>query len=90
MKKMLFIMNPYAGQRKANRFLPDIIAMFNRAGYEVTAHMTNGSGDATEVARRKAHELDLFVCCGGDGTFSETASGVPLSVTDIPIGYIPA
>ena len=90
MKKMLFIMNPYAGQRKANRFLPDIIAMFNRAGYEVTAHMTNGSGDATEVARRKAQEMDLIVCCGGDGTFSETASGVLLSGTDIPIGYIPA
>lgn len=90
MKKMLFIMNPYAGQRKANRFLPDIIALFNRAGYEVIAHMTTGSGDASAVVQRKAAEVDLIVCCGGDGTFSETVSGLLHSGTDTPIGYIPA
>ena len=90
MKKLLFIMNPYAGQRKANRFLPDIIGIFNRAGYEVIIHMTTGSGDATHVAQRKAPEVDLIVCCGGDGTFSETASGVLRSGVDVPVGYIPA
>lgn len=89
MKKMLFIMNPYAGQRKANRYLPDIIAMFNRAGYEVIAHMTTGSGDASAVVQRKAGQVDLIVCCGGDGTFSETVSGLLRSGADTPIGYIP-
>ena len=90
MKKMLFIMNPYAGQRRANRFLPEIIGIFNRAGYEVIIHMTTGSSDATQTAQRKAPEVDLIVCCGGDGTFSETASGVLRSGVDVPIGYIPA
>ena len=32
MKKLLFIMNPLAGMKKANRYLADIIALFNRAG----------------------------------------------------------
>ena len=28
MKNLLFILNPQAGQRKANRYLPEILRMF--------------------------------------------------------------
>ena len=90
MKKMLFIMNPYSGMRRGVRYLADIIAMFNRNGYEVITHMTGGQGDATVVAERKSGEVDLVVCCGGDGTLNETMSGVLRSGVDVPIGYIPA
>ncbi len=90
MKKLLFIMNPYAGQRKANRLLADIIDIFNRAAYEVTVYMTAASGDAEKIAQRCACQTDLMVCCGGDGTFNETASGLLKSGIDIPLGYIPA
>ena len=34
MKKMLFIMNPISGQKKAAKYLPEIISLFNRADYE--------------------------------------------------------
>lgn len=90
MKKMLFVMNPYAGMRKANRYLADIIALFNRADYDVTTYMTAGPGDAIGVVERKAREMDVVVCCGGDGTFNETISGILRSGCDIPVGYIPA
>ena len=90
LKKMLFLMNPVAGQRKANRFLGDVLTLFNRAGYEVTVYMTAGSGDAARMARKKAMDMDLIVCCGGDGTFNETISGVLSSGADVPVGYIPA
>lgn len=90
MKKMLFVMNPYAGMRKANRYLADIIALFNRADYDVTTYMTAGPGDAIGVVERKAPEMDVVVCCGGDGTFNETISGILRSGCDIPVGYIPA
>ena len=90
MKRMLFIMNPYAGQRKANRHLPDILTIFNRAGYEVIVHMTAGTGDAARVAEEKAGDVDLVACCGGDGTFNETVSGIRRSGADVPVGYIPA
>ncbi|MBQ4600293.1 MAG: YegS/Rv2252/BmrU family lipid kinase [Oscillospiraceae bacterium] len=90
MKKLLFIMNPYAGMRKAARQLADIIEIFNRAGYAVDIHMTAGPGDGQEVVRRRAHQVERVVCCGGDGTFNETVSGVLLSGVDVPIGYIPA
>ncbi len=90
MKKLLFIMNPFAGQKRANKFLPEIIAMYNRAGYDVTAYMTGGPGDAIQTVQRLAPQMDLVVCCGGDGTLNETITGVLASSTDVPIGYIPA
>ena len=90
MKKMLFVMNPYSGMRRAGRYLSDIIGMFNRDGYEVIAHMTGGQGDAVGVVREIAPRVDIVVCCGGDGTFNETISGILQSGADVPIGYIPA
>ena len=57
MKKMLFVMNPYSGIRRANRYLADIISIFNRGGYEVTAHMTAGQGDAIRVVQEKAKDM---------------------------------
>ena len=90
MKKLLFVMNPYAGQKRANQFLPDIISLYNRAGYDVIAHMTAGPGDAIQVVKRHAPSMDLIVCCGGDGTLNETISGVLRSGVDVPVGYIPA
>ena len=90
MKKLLFVMNPYAGMRKANRFLADILALFNRAGYTVITHMTAGPGDGSVIVERMASHVDLVVCCGGDGTFNETVNGILRSGVNVPIGYIPA
>ena len=90
MKKMLFVMNPYAGTRRANRYLADILSVFNRAGYAVITHMTAGAGDCTATVQRMAPHVDTVVCCGGDGTFNETINGILSSGVDVPIGYIPA
>ena len=87
---MLFIMNPYAGQRKANRHLTDILTIFNRADYAVTVMMTAGPGDGASFAENMPQDTDLLVCCGGDGTFNEAVTGLLRSGRDIPIGYIPA
>lgn len=90
MEKLLFVMNPAAGMRKANKHLPELLALFNRAGYDVHIHITAGQTDARETVCSRAAEMDLVVCCGGDGTFNETVAGVLESGTDVPIGYIPA
>ena len=52
--------------------------------------MTLGRGDATAVAREKGKDVDLVVCCGGDGTLNETITGLLSAGADTPIGYIPA
>ena len=90
MKKMLFIMNPCSGQKRANRFLPEILSTFNEAGYDVLVHMTAGPGDGDKTVRRLGAGMDAIVCCGGDGTFNDVVSGLLHSGLDVPVGYIPA
>ena len=89
-KKLLLLINPKAGQKRANRYLTDVVEIFNRAGYTVITHVTAASGDAKQVILNLAQQVDLVVCCGGDGTFNETLSGVLSSGKKLPIGYIPA
>ena len=90
MKKMLFVMNPVAGMRRAAKYLTDILSLYNRAGYEITVYMTGKQGDAVSVVEEKARQVDIIVCCGGDGTFNEVVSGLLRAGADTPIGYIPA
>jgi YegS/Rv2252/BmrU family lipid kinase len=87
---MLLLVNPKAGQRKVGKQLLQIVDIFNRADYEVITHITAAGGDCTNMVLHYASQLDLVVCCGGDGTFNETISGVLQSGLDIPVGYIPA
>lgn len=90
MKKMLLVVNPYSGQKKAAKMLSEIIAIFNRADYAVRVYITAGPGDATSEVARLCNEVDLVVCCGGDGTFNETISGLLQAGSRTPVGYIPA
>ena len=86
---MLFVMNPYAGTKQGVRYLADVIAIFNRAEYDVLTYMTSGQGDAMRIVTEKAADVDLVVCAGGDGTFNEAVSGILSSGLDVPLGYIP-
>ena len=90
MKKMLFILNPRAGTKKANKVLVDILSVFNQADYDVQVYITAGPKDAISAIKKFAPEKDLVVCCGGDGTFNETVTGLMEAGLDLPIGYIPA
>lgn len=90
LKKMLFIVNPAAGQRKVCRYLPELISIFNHSGYELTVYMTAGPGDGTRIARDRAADFDIVTCAGGDGTLNEVITGILRSGSDVPIGYIPA
>jgi len=89
MKKMLFILNPKAGIKKANRVLSDILNIFNRADFAVQVHITAGTQDATHAVKVFGRDQDLIVCCGGDGTLNEVITGLLDAGLDIPIGYIP-
>lgn len=90
MKKLLLILNPCAGMRKANKYLAEIIRIFWDAGYVCTTYVTGASGDATRVLEKSEEKYDLVVCIGGDGTLNETVAGMRHSQRKCPIGYIPA
>ncbi len=90
MKKMLLVINPNAGKRKGKKHLAEIISVFNQADYQVEVYMTACQGDGEKAVENRASEMDLVVCCGGDGTFNETVSGLMKSGCNTPVGYIPA
>lgn len=90
MKRILLVMNPYSGQRRANRYLPEIIGIFNSGGYEVVTYMTAAPGDATRIVADRGGDVDRVVCIGGDGTLNECISGLLQAGLEIPVGYIPA
>ena len=90
MKRLLLVMNPMAGMKKANPLLTEILDVFAKGGYLCVVHMTQAPGDGTLVVRRFANDVDLIVCIGGDGTFNETITGILAAGAKTPIGYIPA
>lgn len=89
-KNMLFIYNPRAGKARIRSNLLDIIDIFVKAGYEVTAYPTQAPGDAVKAVRERRTGYDIVVCSGGDGTLDEVVTGMMQSEEKLPIGYVPA
>ena len=89
-KRLLLLLNPFAGQKRANRFLPEIIRLFNDRGYDCVTYVTAGPGDATEYLKDCATKFDHVVCIGGDGTLNETIAGILEGDVNCSVGYIPA
>ncbi len=83
-------MNPVSGTKTGKRYLADILCLFSQNDYETLCLMTQAAGDGERLAFSHADEADLIVCIGGDGTFTEVASGVVRAGSKTPIGYIPA
>lgn len=76
--------------KRANRYLADIISVFNRAGYFTSVMVTDKRGAGKAYAEKYASEYDAIVAIGGDGTFNEVVSGLIESKINIPVGYIPS
>ena len=89
-KKMLFVYNPRSGKGQIRGKLADILDVFVKGGCEVIVHPTQGPGDAYRVVQEYRDQVDLVVCCGGDGTLDEAAAGIMKQEPRLPLGYIPA
>ncbi len=88
--KLLFIYNPHAGKARIRSHLLDLIDIFTKAGFEVTAYPTQKRGDAAAMVEECAKKFDLLVCSGGDGTLDEVVTGMMRCEKKIPLGYVPA
>lgn len=89
MKKLLFIYNPTAGKGQITGNLSAVLDVFTKEGWLVTAYPTQGKGDAARVAKELAPQFQRVVCAGGDGTLSETVSGLVTLEAPPLLGYIP-
>ncbi|MEG1774262.1 MAG: YegS/Rv2252/BmrU family lipid kinase, partial [Oscillospiraceae bacterium] len=92
MKKMMLVINPFAGRQQAKGFLTELICLFYQGGYEVTVFPTQSREQTLETVAQRACGYELLTCIGGDGTLNEVISGlmrVPAAQRP-PLGYIPA
>ena len=90
MKRLLFIYNMHAGQKRIVSNLAHSVDIFTKAGYEVTAYPTQKKGDATQKTMERTGSFDMVVCSGGDGTLDEVVTGMMQCRKKVPIAYIPA
>lgn len=89
-KKLLLIINPVAGIRRANNVLLEIVSAFCEAGYECTTQTTTPCFNAREIVKSCGLEKDIIICIGGDGTFNEMVSGCIEMDIRPQLGYIPS
>lgn len=89
-KRVLMVVNPCAGQKRAKQHLADILCLFREYEYITTVMMTRKQGDAIEIVKQYGDQAELIVCVGGDGTFNEVINGVLEANLKVPLGYIPA
>lgn len=88
-KKLLFFLNPKAGQLELRVHFLEMIDCFTAGGYDVTVHPTQSPRDLTEFLAREGSGYDLVVCAGGDGTLNEAVSGLMTMEHRPVLGYIP-
>lgn len=86
---MLFIYNPTSGKGRVAEGLSEVLDVFTKAGWLVTTYPTQCKGDATRVAKELSPQFDRVVCAGGDGTLSETVTGLMELEHPPLLGYIP-
>lgn len=88
-KNILFVGNLLAGQKRLGKKLPDVISVLCKHDFLPTVCVTQYAGHARELVLELASGYDMVICAGGDGTLSETISGLLDAQLELPVGYIP-
>lgn len=91
-KRARIIYNPSSGREAVKRELPDIMDVYESAGYETSAFQTTPEplSAQKEAARCSEDGIDLIVAAGGDGTIHEVISGIAEKEYRPTIAIIPA
>ncbi|MDX1575393.1 MAG: diacylglycerol kinase family lipid kinase [Kiloniellales bacterium] len=75
-RRLLVIHNPVAGRRRRKRFW-NALELLERDGNELSLHLTEAPGHATDFAGQiRPGEVDLVIAAGGDGTINEVVNGL--------------
>lgn len=91
MKRARLIYNPSAGREQIKKQLPYILDRLEKAGYETSAHQTDGKNSAKEAAHLACErKFDLVIAAGGDGTIFEVVNGIAENSYRPTLGIIPA
>ncbi len=89
LKPLLFVYNPTSGKGRVADGLSPILNVFTKAGWLTTSYPTQCPGDAARIVKELAPGFERVVCAGGDGTLSETVTGLMELEHPPLLGYIP-
>jgi len=90
-KKLLLIINPNAGKGNIKKKLPIITQNFEKIGYKINLIYTKINYSPKQILQEHGTDVDLLVCCGGDGTLNESINAIidlnlHLKISFIPLG----
>ena len=89
-KQIGFIVNPAAAAGRCPARWAELQNQFRQDGIQGKPVFTSRPGDAVRLAQALAHQCDIVVAVGGDGTIFEVASGLLLSgATNTTLGVLP-
>ena len=90
-QSMMLLINPTAGRATSHAAIGGVVETFCMNGWHPSVFYTGAPGRATLLAAQYGGDYDVLVCLGGDGTLSETISGLmQLAPEKRPrLGYIP-
>jgi len=86
---LMLIFNPFSGRGVSKLAIGKIITELCGNGHIVTTYFA-GEYNPEELTMKYAHNHDIAICVGGDGTLSSVVSGLLRSDVPIPVGFIPA
>lgn len=88
-KNILIIVNPNAGRGKVQKKIHRIASNFAKQDYLVDIMYTKINYSAASIIRDYKGNLDLIVCCGGDGTLNDLINAVMILEKKPEISFIP-
>ncbi len=88
-KKALCILNPATGKPGALPEVQNLVTRHIGEEHDVAFYFTSARGDAMRAAQTADPDTALLVCCGGDGTLSETINGMWRGKKQFPVFLIP-
>lgn len=91
-KQARVIYNPVSGREQIKKALPDILNIYEEAGYETSAYRTTTEPNCAQKEAERCVEVgyDLIVAAGGDGTINEVINGIAGKEKRPKMAIIPA
>ena len=89
MNRRLVILNPVAGRGRVRREWPRAAQALRAAGVTFDLAESRQPGEAVSLAGRAAHDYDLVIAAGGDGTVHEVVNGLLRAGSGAALGVLP-
>lgn len=88
-KNILIIVNPNAGKGRIQKKIHKIASNFSKQNYLVDIMYTKRNYSAKDIIKDYKGNLELVICCGGDGTLNDLVNAVMQLPKKPQISFIP-